>query len=190
MPGLIRRSSSVLIALGALAVVFGLIASIWPISTVVTLVVIWGIYALVDGVTAFVFASRSQGASSRTLLIVTGIIGVLAGLMAIFRPLSSGAALAWVLGIWLIARGITELVGAFGEALTQPRWLLALGGIAWLIAGILFVANPGAAALTLTVWLGILAVLWGLMAISAGLVVRTQRKKPSTPTSVDGPGRV
>lgn len=172
-----RRSSTALIASGALALIFGVVAAVWPIGTALTLVVLWGVYALIDGVTALVMAFRGEGASAKMWFVFTGIIGILAGLLAIFQPLASGVALAWVMGIWLMVRGVAELVGAFSQTSTRPRWLLVLGGVAWLVAGILFVANPGAAALTIAFWLGALAIVWGLLTIGAGIMLRSHLKK-------------
>ncbi len=178
-----RRAPSTLITIGALAIIFGLVASLWPIGTAVTLVIMWGAYALADGIAALVMAFRKEGTSARALLIFTGVIGVIAGLFAIFRPVSSGVALAWVLGIWLIARGITELAGAFAQTSARPRWLLALGGVAWILAGVLFAASPGAAALTIALRIGFLAIAWGVLAITAGLILRAESKQAETGTT-------
>lgn len=174
-----RRSSTTLIATGVLAVLFGIVASIWPIGTFVSLVIIWGAYALVDGITALVMAFSREGSSAKLLPIFTGVIGVVAGLYAIFQPLSSGVALAWAMGIWLVVRGVTELISAFAEALSSPRWMLIIGGILWILAGVLFIANPGAAALTVAFWLGALAFVWGLLTIGAGIALRSHLKKAS-----------
>lgn len=173
MRNLASRSSSTLFLLGGLAIVFGVIAAIWPLSTAVALVMLWGAYALVDGIGSFVAAS-GQGlrGANRALFVVGGIVGVLAGFIALFRPISSAVALAWVLGIWLVVRGVLEIVAAFGHVEARPRWLVVVGGVLWIVAGILFVANPGAAALTVSLWLGVLAVLWGVLLIGAGLAVR------------------
>lgn len=129
MTSLFRRSWGTLIALGVLAVVFGLVASIWPIETTAVLVTLWGVYALVDGVMALMLAFSEAGRSARGWLIFVGAIGVVAGLLAIFRPFSSAAALAWILGIWLITRGVLEVISAFGDRENTSRWLAVLSGL-------------------------------------------------------------
>lgn len=163
-----RRSSTVLLVMGVLALLFGIAALVWPISTAIALVVLWGAYALVDGVSAIAMAFRTEGASAKAFLVVVGVIGILAGLIAMFRPISSAVTLAWILGIWLIVRGILELVAAFADIPNRARWLLILGGLLWLVAGILFVANPGAGVLTISTWVGILALIWGGLLVAAG----------------------
>lgn len=177
-----RRSSLILIVSGALAVIVGVIAFVWPGLTVLTLVLIWGWYALVDGVLALAAAFRPENRSSRVFLGIIGVIGVVAGLMAVFRPLDSGVALAWILGIWLLARGISEFVSAFSQKGQTSRWLLVLGGACFILAGIIFINNPGGAALALSRWLGILAVLWGVFILGAGVARRWMAKEQAEAT--------
>lgn len=169
-----QRSATFLLISGGLAILFGIVAALWPIGTALTLVIVWGCYALVDGIAALVAAFRPEGRRSRLLLAVTGIIGVLAGIIAVFRPVSSALALAWVLGLWLVVRGVVEIIAAFGHEHPRPRWLMVVGGLLWIVAGILFVTNPGAGALTVSLWLGILAIVWGVLLVGAGLAVRSR----------------
>ena len=61
MTDLMKRSSTTLLVFGAVSVVFGLIAAFFPVATAVTLVVLWGIYALIDGITAAVLAFSREG---------------------------------------------------------------------------------------------------------------------------------
>lgn len=172
MTELMKRSSTYLFVSGALAVVFGIVATLFPVGTAITLVIMWGVYALVDGVAAVVMAFRPDGAKARLFLLVTGVIGIFAGLFAIFRPITSAVALAWVLGIWLIVRGVMEIAGAFGTRAAGPRWLTVLGGIFWIIAGVLMVSFPDVAALSISLWIGILAIVWGIVLLIVGWQVR------------------
>ncbi len=179
MTNLLRRSSNQLIITGVIAIVFGLIASIFPIGTAVTLVLIWGAYALVDGVLALITAFRLEGRPARAVLIAVGVIGIVAGLMALLRPVDSAVALAWALGVWLIVRAIFELASAFADQPRGPRWLIALTGALWLLAGILMVAFPGQAAVTIAVWLGMIAIGCGILGILAGLALRSRAAQVS-----------
>ncbi|QGU05524.1 HdeD family acid-resistance protein [Corynebacterium comes] len=172
-----QRSSTVLLVSGLLAVIVGVIAVAWPGLTILTLVLIWGWYALADGILALVAAFRSENRNSRVFLIVIAVIGVVAGLLAIFRPLDSGVALAWILGIWLLARGVSEFISAFSQKRETSRWLLLLGGVLFVVAGIIFIANPGTAALAVSRWLGICAILWGVFILGAGLTRRAAAKE-------------
>ena len=177
MNELMKRSSTTLLVFGAVSVVFGLIAAFFPIATAVTLVVLWGVYALIDGITAAVLAFSREGRQARGFLIFAAVVGIAAGLFAVFQPIRSAVALAWVLGIWLIIRGVMELIGAFTNPQGQSRWLLALGGLLWLVAGVLVVSFPGVAALSISLWLGVLAIIWGIALLVAGVQVRKVAKE-------------
>ena len=130
MIDLMKRSSTALIVFGVLATIFGLIAAFFPVATALTLVLLWGIYALVDGVTAAVLAFSGDARQSRGFLIFAAVVGIAAGLFAILQPVKSAVALAWVIGLWLLVRGVLELVGAFTNTDVQSRWLLNCAG-AW-----------------------------------------------------------
>lgn len=189
MNELMKRSSTTLIVFGALAVAFGLVAAFFPLGTVVTLVVLWGIYALIDGIAAAVMAFSRDGRRSRGFLIFAAVVGIAAGLFAVFQPVRSGSALAWVLGVWLIVRGVMELIGAFTNRDSRSRLLVALGGVLWLVAGVLVVSFPGTAALTISLWIGVLAIVWGLALLVAGFHVRkVARLAAPIPGQVVPPG--
>lgn len=177
MIDLMKRSSTALIVFGLLATTFGLIAAFFPVGTVLTLVLLWGIYALIDGVTAAVLAFSGDARQSRGFLVFAAVVGIAAGMFAILQPLTSAVALAWVIGLWLLVRGLLELVGAFTNTDVQSRWLLALGGLLWMLGGVVVISFPGVAALAISLWLGILAFVWGIVLVVAGFRLRTIAKQ-------------
>ena len=167
-----------LVVRGVLGIVFGVIAIVWPDITLLALAVLWGVWALVDGVGSFAqaFQPGTEG-GRRALLVVMGVIALLAGLFAIFRPFSAAVILAWVIGIWLIVRGVFELFGAFSSRRTLPRWLLLVGAVLSLVLGILCVMHPATATFVFVLWLGIVAVAWGIVFLVTGFVVRRGLKQ-------------
>ena len=89
--------------------------------------------------------------------------------------------LTWVIGLWLIIRAVWDLYAAF--AYTEggsARWLRVLGAVLLGIAGIIIVTHPGTAALAFTVWIGLLALLWGVLLVVAGLMLRSAVNKTVT----------
>ncbi len=170
-----------LVARGVLAIVFGIMAIAWPLSTALALVTLWGIWALVDGISSLSQAdARPNPAVVKLALGALGVIAVLAGIFAIFHPVSAGLTLAWVLGIWLIARAAMELVLAFSGASAAPRGLLLLSAAMDLLLGILFVSHPGRSALGITTFLGVLALVWGGVFIAVGLAARRESTTAGT----------
>lgn len=164
-----KRSATVLIITGALAVIFGIVALVYPIGTAITLLLIWGWYALIDGVLELIAAFRPENRRSKGFLIFTGALGVIAGLMVIFRPIESATAVAWILGIWLIIRGVSSLISAFAPLPTSTRIMVGVSGVLFIIAGIIFFNNPGSAALAVSSILGVLLLIWGGFTLGGGV---------------------
>ena len=109
----ITWSWKLLVTQGIVAVVLGIVALVWPGVTIVVLVVLWGIWALVDGIAMGAAAMRPGPTGQRVLFGVMAAIGIVAAFYAFFRPGVTAVALTWILGIWLLVRGVFELVGAF-----------------------------------------------------------------------------
>ena len=173
-----QRSAGILITMGAMAALLGIITVLVPMGTAVALVMIWGAYALIEGVTMLIAVFRGKSAHGRGLGIMAGIIGVIVGIAALIHPFAGVATFTFLIGIWLLIRGVVDLVaGIKGTAGTTSRVWLIISAVLWIIGGVLFMVNPGVGALTITLWLGILAIAWGVALVVAGFTVRSQRKK-------------
>jgi uncharacterized membrane protein HdeD (DUF308 family) len=155
---------------GGLAVLFAITAFLWPGLTLAALVLIWGIFALVDGIGAIVAGVRARLWS----LVAFGIIAALAGLYALISPAVTALALIIVIGAWAIARGIFEIVAAvrLREELTN-EWLLVFSGVASVLLGMVMLFFPGAGALSLVWLIGIQALVVGILML--GLAFRLRR---------------
>src|SRR4051794_8584181 len=85
----LTRNWWVLAVRGALAVLFGFVALIWPGITVLALVLLFGAYALVDGVMALytaLFDRGRPGGRGVGWLVLEGVAGVLAAIGAVVWP--------------------------------------------------------------------------------------------------------
>jgi uncharacterized membrane protein HdeD (DUF308 family) len=162
----------VLLVRGVIAILFGIVAIAWPTSTAIALALLWGFWALFDGVGSLVQAFQPESRGSRVWLVIMGLVALVAAFFAIFSPAVTAVALTWILGIWLIVRGVFEAIGAFSSSLLLPRWLLLLGAALSLLLGALFVANPGRAAVAIAVWLGITAIIWGGVFVAMAIAIR------------------
>jgi uncharacterized membrane protein HdeD (DUF308 family) len=168
---------------GALAVVFGLVAIFWPTTTAAALAILWGFWALADGIGNIVQATRPGPGSMRIAAALMGLIALVAAFFAIFSPAVTAVALTWILGIWLIVRGVMELVLSFSDNRPAPRGLMLLGAALDLLLGVLFVANPGAGVVGIAVLLGLTALAWGAVFVVLGLMLR----KHGSETVASGP---
>lgn len=164
-----------LIVRGALGVLLGILAIVWPISTALALITLFGLWALVDGASSLVQAFvKPLPTLLRVALGLMGLVGVVAGVIAVFRPVAAAVALTWFLGIWLIARGVMGLLVALTAGSLRPRWLILLGAGVDFVLGLLFALNPGRSALGIATFLGIVALVWGIAYLAAGAALRSE----------------
>jgi uncharacterized membrane protein HdeD (DUF308 family) len=169
----LNLSWKMLMVRGGLAVVFGILAMVWPLETAITLAILFGVWALVDGLGSFAQAfEKGAPTSARILLVVMGVVGLIVAFFAIFSPGVAAVTLTWILGIWLIVRGAFEVFAAFSATRDAPRWLLLVTAAVDVILGVLFVANPGASVVAIAWLLGLIAVVWGVAFLATGFVVR------------------
>jgi len=160
---------------GLAAIVFGILAFVWPGITLFVLIIFFGAYMLVDGVFAIVAAVRVAGEAARWwLLLVEGILGVLAGIVAFVWPGLTALALLYFVAAWAIVTGIFEIVGAIRlRREIEGEWALILGGALSVLFGVLLVAvGPGVGLLSLVWLIGVYAVAFGVLLLILAFRVR------------------
>ncbi|MET0520583.1 MAG: HdeD family acid-resistance protein [Jiangellaceae bacterium] len=165
---------------GVAAIVFGVLALIWPGITVFALVLVFGAYALVDGAftLAAAFGNRDGGRTkgSRAWLFARGVAGILTGIIAAVWPGITALALLWVIAVWAMVTGVLDIVAAFQlRKEMRHEWLLALNGALSVLFGVLLVVWPAAGVLTLVVLIGIAAIAFGITLLVLGLRLRQVR---------------
>ena len=147
---------------GILGILFGVMAYTWPGLTVLILVTIWGAYALVDGIVELVAGIRGKWGS----LILLGLLGIVAGIIALLRPGVAALALLWVIAIWAIVAGVMQISAAIRlRKEVQGEWLWILSGILTIALGVLFLARPGEGILSVTWLIATLAIVWGILLV-------------------------
>jgi uncharacterized membrane protein HdeD (DUF308 family) len=147
---------------GLAAIIFGILAFIWPGITLTVVILFYGAYALVDGLLAVYAAIRSRGQHLWALLL-EGIVGIAAGLIALLWPALTALALVYVIAVWAILTGALEIVAAVRmRRVISNEWALIFAGALSVVFGVLLVIQPGAGALTLVWLIGLYAVLFGL----------------------------
>jgi len=169
------------------AILLGILAFAWPGITLFVLVLFFGAYMLVDGIFAIVAAVRAAGEEDRWwLLLIEGILGVLAGLVAFFWPGLTALALLYFIAAWAIVTGIMEIVAAVRlRQEIEGEWALGLSGLLSVIFGVLLVVLPAPAGLLSLVWLiGAYAVATGVLLLIVAFRVRSEagREAPARPS--------
>ena len=171
---------------GVAAILFGVLALVWPGITVFALVIVFGAYALVDG--AFTLAAafgdqdgdRARG--GRAWLFTRGAAGILTGIIAAVWPGITALALLWVIAVWAAVTGVLDIVAAVQlRKQLRHEWLLALSGALSVLFGILLVAWPATGILTLILLIGVAAIAFGVTLLMLGLRLRqTQHPRGAT----------
>jgi len=158
---------------GFFAALFGIMALVWPGLTLGVLVILFGVYVLLEGILALAAAFRHRTETSWWLLLVEGIAGIVAGVFAFIWPTLTAVVLLIFIGVWAILTGIFEVCAAMQLRQEMAgEWVLGVAGILSILIGILLIANPGAGALAVVWLIGIYAILFGVLLMYLGFKAR------------------
>lgn len=167
-----NRASWMMIIRGVLAIIFGIMVAAWPTSTLLVIVWLFGIFALIDGIIG-VAHWFSDKAERSTWGIVSAVISILAGLVAIIWPGPTALAMAFLIGFWAILLGASQIALAMQARKTMKHWYIWLiSGIITVIFGLILVFVPGAGLLSLLWLLATVTIIEGILLIVLGIFVR------------------
>lgn len=176
MAEILTRNWWMVVLRGVVAVLFGIAAFIWPGLTLAALVLLFGAYALVDGIFAIGSGIAGSGMSgnSRWWLVLGGLAGVIIGLITFFYPNITATVLLYFIGAWAIVTGIFEVIGAIElRQVINNEWLLIFSGILSVIFGVVVFVYPQASALSIIWLIAIYAVVFGIATIALGFRVKS-----------------
>ena len=159
---------------GALMIVFGILAFVWPLGTAVALAVLVGIFALVDGVIDIIDAIRFRGSPGVGLRVFLGIVSLVFGALLLFWPHISLGVLVIFVAIWSILIGALQIIANVSLRTQSGRswvWGVIAGAIG-VIFGIVVLIWPKAGVVTLIWLIGIWAIVFGIVLIVLGIQLR------------------
>ncbi|PWV50978.1 HdeD family acid-resistance protein [Nocardiopsis sp. L17-MgMaSL7] len=170
--GELSRHWWVLVVRGVVAVVFGLLALVWPGASLLALAIIFGVFALVDGV-ALAFTAYRATPGSRLSLGVQAGLSIVLGLLALTWPMAAIIAIVFLIGAWAIVTGVAEIVTAVRlRAHISSEWLLIFVGALSVIFGLLMWFWPLAGAEAIMLVVGVYAIVFGVVMAVAGFQLR------------------
>lgn len=103
------------VIVGVISIVLGVLCFRGGIANGVYILSLFvGFSFLFRGIWQFIVGLQNKGASGRGLLIFSGILGIIAGIIVLSKPFESLEVLALIMGIWLIIMGIIEVIYSFG----------------------------------------------------------------------------
>jgi len=163
-----------LVLRGIAAILFGVLAFMWPGITLTVLVFLFGAYALVDGAFSIVAGIKSHGEYKRWwLLLIGGCLSVAAGVFAFMVPAMTALILLILIASWAIVTGIFQIAAAIQlRKHIAGEWLLILGGVLSVLFGFLLLYNPAGGALAVVWLIGAYSVFFGLLLLIFGIKLR------------------
>lgn len=167
----LSRNWGWIVARGVVAILFGLVVLLSGAASPVLLVLLFGAFALVDGIVMIVAAAADrQAAPVWVEMVLGGIFGVLVGIAALVSPLITGLVLLALIAVWAVIVGITEIVAAFRlRKVIEDEWALGLIGLASVAFGVIVLLRPLAGALAIALVIATFALLTGVLQIVFGV---------------------
>ena len=147
---------------------FGVLA--WPAMTVLVLLIFFGAYLMVDGISSILMAFGSR---HWFWYLLGGVVSLAAGAFTFTRPGATALALLWLIGVWAIVKGIVEIIEAIHiRKEIEGEFFLILAGIVSVLFGAWVIARPGDGALAVIWLIAIFALMRGFLMLGLGFRLR------------------
>lgn len=176
--GFFVRSWWVLLLRGLLAVVLGILVFTRPAWTLATVVLAFGIYAVVEGASAlFAAISGWRHRDDRWLLLMEALIGIGVGIVTLRTPAITAVVVIFLIAAWAMATGVLRIVEGMRLRRAMPGevWLV-LGGVASIIFALIVMMRPLAGALAMVQVIGVYALILGATEVMLAFRVRAARR--------------
>jgi uncharacterized membrane protein HdeD (DUF308 family) len=149
------------------AILLGVIAFLLPGPTLAALVLLFGAYAIADGILSVIAAVGGLRRGDRWgAMLVSGILGLGAGILVIIWPAIGALAFVYIVAAWALLTGALEIAMAIQlRKVITGEWLLILGGVLSVILAVLMAIFPGVGATVLVWWLGAYALAYGAVVL-------------------------
>jgi uncharacterized membrane protein HdeD (DUF308 family) len=164
---------------GIVAILFGILAYVWPGITLTTLIILFGAFAFVDGIFLIIKTIGNWGGrEDRWLLLLEGLLGIGIGSLAFLAPGVTTLILVFYIAVWSLSTGVLEIATAIRlrKEIQGEGWMI-LSGIASIIFALLLMVFPGGGALGLIWLIAAYAIIFGVMLVILGIKLRGHRSR-------------
>src|SRR5215813_4607255 len=160
---------------GFAAIVFGIIARVYPGLTIATLVLFFGAWVLIDGIFRIAGAIGHHASDPDWgWQLVIGILGIIVGLLTFHAPQITALALVIYIAAWALMIGASEIVLAVKlRHEIKGEWFIILMGLASVVFAILLLWNPVAGAAALIWLIAWYAIVLGILSMFFGFRIKT-----------------
>ena len=183
MLDLLARNWWLLVIRGIAAIIFGILAFVWPGITLVALVIMFGAYIFVDGIFALIAAiTGNKSGQQWWMLLLEGVLGILTGIITFIFPAMTGFVLLYLIAGWAVATGVLEIIAAVRlRKELSNEWLLAISGVVSILFGLMIVFWPAEGAIAIAWILGTYALIFGALMLMLAFRLRKWNADPNAP---------
>ena len=168
----IQKNWWILLLRGFFAIIFGLLALFLPGLVLETLLLFFGILAIVSGV--FLFFDGIIVKGDRIIKIIEGLLWVVIGVLVLLLPITSLTVIMFFIAFWAIVIGIFQIIMSIRlRKVIENEWLGILNGLFSFVFGILIMFNLLAGAEAIIMVFGIFAILFGITSIVLSFRVKS-----------------
>lgn len=173
----------VLLGTAVAMVAVGIIMLVWPAETLLVFAVLIGAALLLAGLLKLVegFTARAETGGMRVADVVIGLLAIVAGLYCLKHHDLTLVFVAFVVGVFWVVHGITDISIALSAGPMPGRWLMALAGLLSVIAGVLVTFWPGISLLLMLWFLGVWLIVYGALLAGRALQLRHAVRSHSGP---------
>jgi uncharacterized membrane protein HdeD (DUF308 family) len=173
---------SLFVLRGVFAILLGILAFVSPQATLAALILVFAVYAFLDGILAAIAGFVAPN-GPRWWLVVGGAIGIVLGAYTLFNPAITAVAFVVVIGIFSIVRGVAEVATAVQlRKMVEGEWLYILSGVVSVLFGAFLLVSPPATGVLAVLWLiAYYAIFAGVMYLMIGIRLRSVAK------AIEGP---
>jgi len=167
---------------GLAAIAFGVFTMMRPGISLATLVLLFGVYAIIDGVMGvWVAIAGRKEMDNWWALLLWGLVSLAVGALTFLTPGITALAFLFYIAVWAIARGVLEIVSAIRlRKEIQGEWILVLAGAASVAFGAILIARPGEGALAVLWLIAVYAIVVGALFTVLALKLRNVAKVLAT----------
>jgi uncharacterized membrane protein HdeD (DUF308 family) len=150
------------------AILFGVLALFWPAAAILSFLLMFAAYLVIDGAFAMTAGVRAIDRHERWgFFIAEGVFDLVLAAAIVIFPGAAVFGFVWFTAIWAVATGVSMIAAAWHMERAHGRWWLVLGGVLSVIWGAFLVFLPLLGA-TILIWsFAAYAILFGLLLLAA-----------------------
>lgn len=169
----------VLAVRGAVAVLLGILALVWPGITLLVLVALFAAFAMVAGVVTVAGALKYRTLDGGWwIVLLLGVVSLAVGVIAAFQPGATLLALVLLMAAYAIVIGVLDIVVAVRlRKLIEGEWALIVAGAVSILFGVAVAAFPPAGALALAFLVGFYAITTGILLLVLAFQARRWQRE-------------